>query len=142
MRLERLPPDERPRDCAAVGAELAQLTDVLDGWAVPQRSTLASARDATMRSAPGPGFLTRSEQRLVSLVLAGDPDDVETSVAESGGVPSASDITSALQEISGEGPASSAVPTSAGTRTSSSTRRRSAARSGWRSTAPSCSSSS
>jgi eukaryotic-like serine/threonine-protein kinase len=105
-------PDERPRDCAAVGAELAQLTDVLDGWAVPQRSTLASARDATMRSAPGPGFLTRSEQRLVSLVLAGDPDDVETSVAESGGVPSASDITSALQEISGEGPASSAVPTS------------------------------
>ncbi|AUX27367.1 protein kinase [Sorangium cellulosum] len=104
-------PDDRPRDCGDVGAQLAQIADVLDAWATPRPVTLASPRDATMRSARGPGFLTRSEQRLVSLVLAGEPEDVETSVAAAGGVPSASDVSSVLQELTGEGPAS-AVPRS------------------------------
>ncbi|AUX48651.1 protein kinase [Sorangium cellulosum] len=104
-------PEDRPRDCGDVGAQIAQIADVLDAWAAPRPITMASRRDATMRSARPPGFLTRSEQRLVSLVLAGEPDDVEMSVAAAGGVPSASDVSSVLQEISYEGPGS-AVPRS------------------------------
>ncbi|WP_437779709.1 serine/threonine-protein kinase [Sorangium sp. So ce1097] len=104
-------PEERPRDCGDVGAQLAQIAEALDAWATPRPATLASQRDATMRSARPPGFLTRSEQRLVSLVLAGEPDDVEMSVAAAGGVPSASDVSSVLQELSSEGPGS-AVPRS------------------------------
>ncbi|WP_437733880.1 serine/threonine-protein kinase [Sorangium sp. So ce1335] len=104
-------PEDRPRDCGDVGAQLAQIAEALDAWATPRPATLASERDATMRSARPPGFLTRSEQRLVSLVLAGEPDDVEMSVAAAGGVPSASDVSSVLQELSNEGPGS-AVPRS------------------------------
>ncbi|WP_437762847.1 protein kinase [Sorangium sp. So ce281] len=104
-------PEDRPRDCGDVGVELAQIAEVLDGWATPRPATLASPRDATMRSARPDGFLTRSEQRLVSLVLAGEPDDVQMSVAAAGGVPSASDVSSVLQELSSEGPGS-AVPRS------------------------------
>ncbi|WP_438017101.1 protein kinase [Sorangium sp. So ce315] len=104
-------PEDRPRDCGDVGAQLAQIAEALDAWATPRPATLASQRDATMRSARPAGFLTRSEQRLVSLVLAGEPDDVEMSVAAAGGVPSASDVSSVLQELSSEGPGS-AVPRS------------------------------
>ncbi|WP_437589569.1 serine/threonine-protein kinase [Sorangium sp. So ce1000] len=105
-------PDDRPRDCGDVGVELAQIAEALDAWATPRPpSTLASQRDSTMRSARPDGFLTRSEQRLVSLVLAGEPDDVQMSVAAAGGVPSASDVSSVLQELSSEGPGSS-VPRS------------------------------
>ncbi|WP_437675624.1 serine/threonine-protein kinase [Sorangium sp. So ce131] len=104
-------PEDRPRDCGDVGAQIAQIADVLDAWAAPRPTTMASQRDATMRSARPPGFLTRSEQRLVSLVLAGEPDDVEMSVAAAGGVPSASDVSSVLQEITSEGPGST-VPRS------------------------------
>ena len=90
-------PEDRPRDCGDVGVELSEIAEALDAWATPRPATLASPRDATMRSARVDGFLTRSEQRLVSLVLAGEPDDVQMSVAAAGGVPSASDVSSVPQ---------------------------------------------
>ncbi|MFO0590189.1 MAG: protein kinase [Polyangiaceae bacterium] len=72
-------PDERPSDGAAVVRELDRIEEILAAWA-------AAAPDATLSSAPttlsvpppsvrpDDRVLTMREQRLVSLVLAGDAD--------------------------------------------------------------------
>ncbi|MCC6555841.1 MAG: protein kinase, partial [Polyangiaceae bacterium] len=68
-------PEARPRDAGEVASELARLDGVLAAWALPEeRSTLASAPEAVSQRAPD--SLTLTEQRLVSVVLAGDPDEV------------------------------------------------------------------
>ncbi|HSN98626.1 MAG TPA: serine/threonine-protein kinase, partial [Candidatus Nanopelagicales bacterium] len=67
-------PPERPRDGAAICEELDAIEEVLADWALPEdRSTMVSSASPIVASRP-PDSLTLHEQRLVSLVLAGDPD--------------------------------------------------------------------
>lgn len=66
---------ERPRDGAAIRVELDRIQDVLSAWAVsPADITLNSPRSLPPSSLQDHAALTMREQRLVSLVLAGDVD--------------------------------------------------------------------
>jgi tetratricopeptide (TPR) repeat protein len=68
--------DERPADGAAVCVELARIAAVLDAWTERATdATLASPASVAASSVAGvSNALTLREQRLVSLVLAGDAD--------------------------------------------------------------------
>ena len=66
-------PAERPADGAALAAELAKIVDRSGAWTRPPPTMFA----ATLVPAPRPETpaLTRDEQRVVTLVLAGDPHE-------------------------------------------------------------------
>ena len=71
-------PDDRPADGAAVVAELAKMEEALTAWAAaPVDRTLSSIQGSLTIPPSARGedrMLTMREQRLVSLVLAGDAD--------------------------------------------------------------------
>jgi tetratricopeptide (TPR) repeat protein len=71
-------PEHRPANGAAVAAELTKLADHSGAWTVPPPSPLASEL-ARLAVAANPA-ITRDEQRVVTLVLAGDPDAAPDSV--------------------------------------------------------------
>jgi tetratricopeptide (TPR) repeat protein/predicted Ser/Thr protein kinase len=71
-------PELRPRDAAAVAEELAQIDlGVLPGGAAPAVDPRRGSMLDTLNAPRTPSSLTLSEQRLVSVVLAGDPDAAE-----------------------------------------------------------------
>jgi len=85
-------PSERPKDGAEICAELDRIEGALAAWALPLDGGTLASNPSPIISTRTPDSLTLHEQRLVSLVLAGDPDAGHVG-ADEGGPPSSLDVS-------------------------------------------------